>query len=122
MHTSHIKPDDIAAPIDIRLVPAAGLTAAVCYVGPQLSPSWSYRMGIILVLVGIVAVILIACYRRRNNFVHGVLIIAIAALSFFFLPSLEGTHPVMGDRRADGSVMTASLPESAFGDAVPAQD
>lgn len=39
-----------------------------------------------------------------------------------FLPSLEGTHPVMGDRRADGSVMTASLPESAFGDAVPAQD
>ena len=39
-----------------------------------------------------------------------------------FLPSLEGRHPVMGDRRADGSVMTASLPESAFGDAVPPQD
>ena len=78
MHTEHIKPDDIAAPIDIRLVPAAGLTAGVCLVIPQLPPTWSHRVPIMLVLVGVIAVILIASYQRKNNFVHAVLIIAIA--------------------------------------------
>lgn len=78
MDTRHIKPDDIAAPIDIRLVPAAALTAGACLVIPQLSPSWAHRVPLILVLVGIVAVIIIASSRRKNNITHTVLIIAIA--------------------------------------------
>lgn len=38
------------------------------------------------------------------------------------LASLNGTHPVTGDRRADGSLITASLPHSHVQDVVPPPD
>lgn len=76
--TSHIKPDDIAAPVDIRLVPAAGLTAAVCLISPRLT-SWAAHFVLLaLVLSGVVAVILIACIRRRNRWVQWLLILGLA--------------------------------------------
>lgn len=78
MSTRHIKPDDIAAPIDIRLVPAAGLTAAVCFVMPQMSSAWAQYLPLLLVLVGTSAVVFIASFRRRNSFVYCILLLAIA--------------------------------------------
>lgn len=38
------------------------------------------------------------------------------------LRSLTGSHPVTGDRRADGSIITASVPESHVQDVVPQPD
>lgn len=74
----HIKPDDIAAPVDIRLVPAAGLTAAVCLLGPRLPPWATPWVPMNLVLSGLAAVLLIACLRRRNRVVQWLLILALA--------------------------------------------
>lgn len=77
MHTAHIKPDDIAAPIDIRLVPAAGLTATVCLLGPGLSSWWSQHLPIVLLLVGLVAVGAAFRLRRHTRIGRGMLIVAI---------------------------------------------
>lgn len=78
MRTDHIKPDDIAAPVDIRLVPAAGLTAAVCLVGPELPPGWSQHLPVVMILVGLVAVAVHFRLRRRHRIARGILIVAMS--------------------------------------------
>jgi len=68
---SHIKPDDIAAPIDIRLLPATILTITVCLLLPQLPDSWGTYLPWALPLLGgtiIVALWFVRSARKRRIF------------------------------------------------------
>ena len=76
--TSHIKPDDIAAPVDIRLVPAAGLTAAVCLLSPGLPPWVAHHVPLTLILGGLIAMIFMVSIRRRKRVGQWLLIVALA--------------------------------------------
>lgn len=68
---SHIKPDEIAAPIDIRLLPATILTITVCLLLPQLPDSWGTYLPWALPLLGgtiIVALWFVRSARKRRIF------------------------------------------------------
>ena len=80
MQQDHIKPDDIAAPIDIRLIPAAVLTVLVCLIGPELSIAWVQRVPWILGFLGVLTLSVVACFRksRGKRIVQGVLLLSIA--------------------------------------------
>ena len=78
MDTDHIKPDDIAPPIDIRLIPAAGLTALVCLIVPSMPVDWAQYVPLILMLAGSLAIVPIRSLHRRYKLRQSVLILAIA--------------------------------------------
>src|SRR5699024_2755932 len=80
MQQDHIKPDDIAAPIDIRLIPAAALTGAVCFLGPILPINWVQRIPWLLGCIGVVTLLIVVCLRqsRGKRMVQGVLLLSIA--------------------------------------------
>lgn len=78
MTTNHIKPDDIAPPIDIRLVPAAVITASVCLLIPKLPPKYSSAVPWLLMFVGAGAILAMWLFRRRKGGLQAALIIAIA--------------------------------------------
>lgn len=80
MTYSHIKTDDIAPPIDIRLVPAAAMTAAICFVVPTLPMTWVPRIPLLLPLVGVLSILLIIALRHtcKPRLVHLVLLLSIA--------------------------------------------
>lgn len=80
MQQEHIKPDDIAAPIDIRLIPAAALTATVCFVGPGLSFEWVQRIPWILAGIGVLTILGFFCCRHipRKRVLYGMLVLSIA--------------------------------------------
>ena len=109
MRTDHIKPDNIAAPIDIRLVPAAGLTAAVCWASPLLPGWWSQHLPFFLVSIGLITVILIVCFRRNQHTVHSLLIVSIAC--WLATPAAVLTHQ-----------QQLAAAESGWTDFVTAQD
>lgn len=76
----HIKTDDIAPPIDIRLVPAAALTAAVCFLMPALPMTWVQRIPVLLLVTGALytmIMIMIRPHRKRRIF-HLVVMLSIA--------------------------------------------
>ena len=75
-----MKPDDIAAPIDIRLIPAAALTVAVCFLGPELPFDWVRRLPWILGCIGVLALFVVMCFRRSagKRLAHSVLLVSIA--------------------------------------------
>ncbi|GAA2034443.1 ComEC/Rec2 family competence protein [Yaniella flava] len=76
----HIKPDDVAAPIDIRLLPAAALTAIVCLTLPTASMAWVRWLPVVLPILGGVAVLGVALARKasKRRVVNVTLIVAIA--------------------------------------------
>ncbi len=80
MEHSHIKPDDIAAPIDIRLLPAAVLTITVCLALPQLPSSWSTYLPWALPLLGGAIIVVLWCARSvpSRRIFNILLLIAIA--------------------------------------------
>ncbi len=81
MHFRHIKPDDIAPPIDIRLVPAAGLTAGLCFFGPSLPIAWVHRLPWMLLTLGIFTILVVLGFRNthRKRILHVILLLSIAS-------------------------------------------
>ena len=79
---SHIKPDDIAAPIDIRLLPAAILTITVCLALPQLPDIWGTYLPWALPLLGGIIITVLWCCRSASTrrIFNTLLLIAIACL------------------------------------------
>lgn len=76
----HIKPDDIAAPIDIRLIPAAALTAAICFVMPVVPVIWVHWTPMSLPLIGGATMLVLWFFRsaRKSRMLNLALIISIA--------------------------------------------
>src|SRR5690625_7434390 len=77
----HIKTDDIAPPIDIRLVPAAALTAAVCFLMPALPMTWVQRIPVLLLVTGALhtmSMIMIRPHTTRRIF-HLMVMLSIAS-------------------------------------------
>src|SRR5699024_88337 len=72
------KPDDIAPPIDIRLIPAAGLTALVCLYVPSMPVDWSQYVPLMLMLGGSLAIVPIRFLHQRYKLRQRALILAIA--------------------------------------------
>lgn len=83
MPQQHMKPDDIAAPIDIRLVPGAALTVLICFVSPSLPHAHIRCLPWILVAVGTLTVVSCLGFRRihRSRIAHGLLLASIACWS-----------------------------------------
>lgn len=63
MATAHIKPDDIAPPIDIRLLPAVALTAGSCLFLPGLPLRWAQQAPQIVAGVAVLTLLLAALCR-----------------------------------------------------------
>lgn len=76
----HIKPDDIAAPIDIRLIPAAILTFCVCLYIPELPMFLVQWVPFILVTMGATTTLILWSLRssQKRRLVNFALIFAIA--------------------------------------------
>lgn len=76
----HIKPDDIAAPIDIRLIPAATLTAGVCFLIPMLPMFWVRWIPVALPFIGGIAALVLWFFRssKKRRLVNLGLIFTIA--------------------------------------------
>lgn len=76
----HIKADDIAPPIDIRLVPAAAMTGAVCFLMPSLPIPWVQRLPVLLPFLGALCIIIAIVVRpqKKQRIVHLVVIMSIA--------------------------------------------
>lgn len=89
-HQHPLKPDDIAPPIDIRLVPAAALTALVCLIVPTLPTDWSGYVLLMLATTAITTLVLTALLRRgrRPSHVLGMIVIA----CWCALPAAGMTH------------------------------
>lgn len=62
-----IKPDDIAPPIDIRLVPAAILTGLICLAIPVLPLAWVRLLPILLPIIGGLTMVVLLCIRRMQK-------------------------------------------------------
>lgn len=77
-----IKPDDIAPPIDIRLVPAAVLTAVICLILPVLPLTWVRWLPVLLPIAGGITIGLLWCFRKaqQRQLFSLALLIAIACL------------------------------------------
>ena len=80
MEHDHIKPGDIAPPLDIRLIPAAILTFCICFYIPEFPMFWVNWVPAILVLMGAITTLALLFFRfsKKRRLVNFALIFAIA--------------------------------------------
>lgn len=76
----HVKPDDVAPPIDIRLIPAAVLTATICLAIPSLPMGWVRWLPLGLPLLGGITIVVLWLIRAsgKRRLVNIALLISIA--------------------------------------------